>query len=286
MTENMREEMTLKKRIEREIMSFTGLMGVYASDLKGREITLNADESFETASTIKSYILAVLYQKVKAGEKSLRDMLCYTDDNFINGSGLLQSLEIGTQLSVKNLATLMIIVSDNIATNILIDYIGLDEINRCIQEMGFTSTKLHRKVGADEWSQLGSTTPRDYGRLFSLIATGTLLEPEWDSKMLEIFKQQHYNTILTTLLPDYYLDSDNFEGESGFFVASKSGTMDNCRSDGGIIGTPYGAYVLVIYTKDFHDRQYHKNHESYFNGGRVSRLMFDQYLALEGRFAL
>jgi beta-lactamase class A len=68
------------------------------------------------------------------------------------------------------------------------------------------------------------------------------------------------------------------------YVASKSGSMKECRNDGGIVGTPYGKYVLAILTKNFHDQQYHKDHESHVYGARVSRLLFDQYLAKEGRF--
>jgi len=286
MTELAKNEMTLEKRIQREIMSFSGVMGIYASDLRGRVVTINADQSFETASTIKSYILAVLFQKVQAGEKSLGDLLAFTAENAINGSGLLQSLELGTQLSVKNLATLMIIVSDNVATNMLIEYLGLEEINRCIESMGFTATKLHCKIGEENWARLGTTTPSDYGRLFERIATGTLTGPKGDGEMLEIFKGQHYNSLLTGELPPYYLDSDNCGDEKMFSLASKSGSMNACRNDGGIMLTPFGNYVLAIFTKEFHDKQYHTNHESYIYGSKVSRLFFDQYLALEGKFSL
>jgi beta-lactamase class A len=286
MNENMLREMTLEKRIEREIMSFSGQMGVYASDLRGRVVAINADETFETASTIKSFILAALFQKVLTGEKSLEHKLTYTQENFINGSGLLRALELGTALSVKNLATLMIVVSDNIATNMLIDYLGLEAINRTIAEMGFAGTRLHCKLGANGWARLGDTTPRDYGRLFERLAGEKLTGPQGDRQMLEIFKQQRFNSTLTYFLPPYYLDEDNYGEESPIYLASKSGSMNACRNDGGIVGTPWGRYVLAVFTKGFHDKQYHKEHESHIYGGRVSRLLFDQYLALEGRFAL
>jgi beta-lactamase class A len=286
MNETMLREMTLENRIEREIMSFSGLMGIYATDLRGREVAINADEPFETASTIKSFILAALFQKVQTGEKSLEHTLASTPENLINGSGLLRSLELGTSLSVKNLASLMIVVSDNIATNMLIDYLGLEEINSAIAAMGFAATRLHCKLGEGGWARLGATTPRDYGRLFARLAGEELTGPQGDRQMLEIFKHQRFNTTLSYLLPPYYLDDDNYGEESPIYLASKSGSMNACRNDGGIVGTPWGRYVLAIFTKDFRDKQYHKNHESHVYGGRVSRLLFDQYLALEGRFAL
>lgn len=285
----MIEEFKLERRIEREIMSFSGLMGLYADDLKGRVVEMNADCEFETASTIKSFILAELFRQAADGKKSLSDRLAYTDENVISGSGVIKSLEIGTELSVKNLATLMIIVSDNVATNILIDYLGLEDINRGIRSFGFERTKLHRKIadsGGDDggWPPLGTTTPREYGRLFAMIAREELVSPEASRAMTDIFRKQHYNGTLTDSMPPYYLDEDNFGAEQPLYIASKSGSMDNCRNDGGIVATPFGSYVIAIFTKDFHDRQYHKGHESHVYGARASRLLFDQYLALEGHF--
>jgi beta-lactamase class A len=281
------EEFTLPGRIRVETLSFSGLMGIYADDLVGNQIMINVDEPFETASTIKSFILASLFAQVSRGEKSLSDQLTYTPGNFIDGSGVMRALEIGSVLSVKNLATLMIIVSDNVASNILIDYLGLERINADIAALGFANTRLHRKLGEDGWGPLGTTTPREYGRLFTLIAKDELIDPASSQAMLAIFKQQHYNSTLTNWLPHYYLDEDNFGGSGNqIYVASKSGSMKACRNDGGIVHTPYGRYILVIFTKNFSDKQYHKEHESYYYGGRVSRLMFDQYLALEGRFVL
>ena len=82
-------------------------------------ITINEDEEYETASTIKTFILGALFQEIENGSRSLSDMLTYKKEHYIDGSGVLKSLEIGTSLSVKNTATLMIIVSDNIATNMI-----------------------------------------------------------------------------------------------------------------------------------------------------------------------
>ena len=283
----MKEEYSLETRIRREIMSFSGVMGIYADDFKGNVIRLNADEEYETASTVKSFILADLYRQVWEGEKSLSEVLVYDEKNKINGSGVMSSLDVGVELTAKNLATLMIIVSDNIATNILIDYLGIDHINDTIQSLGLESSKLHRKLGVEGWDRLGTTTPEDYGRFFKLRAEGKIVSPEASAQMLEIFKKQHYNSTLTYFFPAYYLDEDNYGDEKPeIYVASKSGSMNKCRNDGGVVGTPYGQYVITILTKDFADKQYHKEHESTIYGARVSRLLFDQYMALEGRFKL
>ncbi len=276
-------EITLMDRINAELLSYDGFMGIYLNDFKGNKIEIGIDEEFETASTIKSYILGCLYDQVVKKNKKLDDMLTYTPDNFIDGSGILRSLDFGVEMTVKNIATLMIIVSDNIATNMMIDYLGIDTINQFIQEQGFSHTKLHNKLDFEKYSQLGTTTPGDYGHLFDMIVEGTFVN-EWASKeMLEIFKKQHYNSMLTKRFPQALIDEDTFEEEL-IYVASKSGSMDACRNDGGIVSTPYGKYVIVLFNKKFHDPVYYANHSATEFGSRISRLIFDQYMALKGSF--
>ncbi len=274
--------LTLEERIEAELKSYDGTMGLYMDDLKGNVITRFPDEPFETASTIKVYILAALFDAIEQGKASLKDMLTCEERFWIDGSGILGSLEVGTTLSVKNVATLMIIVSDNIATNMLIDYLGIDSINACIQKLGCKATKLHNVLDFAKYHQLGTTTPRDYASMFVRIANRTLVSPEASQQMWEILSQQHYNSMIVKSLPQFYVDPDNYD-EQLFWFASKSGSMNACRNDGGIITTPYGSYVIVMLNKDFSDKQYYPEHPATVFGSRVSRLIFDQYLTLEGR---
>lgn len=274
--------LTLEERIEAELKSYDGTMGLYMDDLKGNVITRFPDEPFETASTIKVYILAALFDAIEQGKASLKDMLTCEERFWIDGSGILGSLEVGTTLSVKNVATLMIIVSDNIATNMLIDYLGIDSINACIQKLGCKDTKLHNVLDFAKYHQLGTTTPRDYASMFVRIANRTLVSPEASQQMWEILSQQHHNSMIVKSLPQFYVDPDNYD-EQLFWFASKSGSMNACRNDGGIITTPYGSYVIVMLNKDFSDKQYYPEHPATVFGSRVSRLIFDQYLTLEGR---
>ncbi|MGN0482967.1 MAG: serine hydrolase [Lachnospiraceae bacterium] len=281
----MDERISLEKRIEVELKSYDGTMGLYVNDLRGTIIEKNADELFETASTIKIYILAALYEAVEQKKASLKDQLTYEKRHVIDGSGILSSLEIGTTLSVKNVATLMIIVSDNIATNMLIEYLGIDQINACIQRLGCKNTVLHNKIDFEKYPKLGTSTPRDYGSMFERMAKGTLISRWASEEMLSICRQQHYNAMLTKSLPQYYLDPDNFEEEL-IYVASKSGSMDACRNDGGIVSTPYGKYVIVMFHKNFSDSMYYPDHPATVFGAKVSRLIFDQYLTLKGKLRL
>ncbi len=284
----MDPKFTLERRIAAELKSYDGRMGFYADDLKGNVVSINGDEDFETASTIKAYILVCLFDQVEQGKASLEDILTYRKQHQVSGSGLVHSLDLGAVLRVKDAATLMIIVSDNVATNMIIEYLGIDTINACIERLGCASTKLHRFLQFDSpgLGRLGTSTPRDYASIFTRLAKHALISPRADQAMIEIFKKQHYNSMITGEFPVYYMDGEDNGEENSIQVASKSGSMDECRNDGGIVYTPYGPYVIVMMHKDFRDPMYHSNHPATRFGARISRMMLDQFLALEGRFVL
>lgn len=277
-------QMSLIKRIQAELTSYNGTMGVYIDDLKGNKIKINADEHFETASAIKTFILLDLFQQVQDGEKNLEELLTYTAEHKIDGSGVLQSLDFGVQMNAKSFATLMIIVSDNVATNLMIDYLGLDHINATIKKWGFTETMIHNKIDFEQYGRLGTTTPQDYGRFFAMLYEGMLISAEACAQMLDIFKQQHYNSMITRDFPYYYLSGDDsIAGENEqISVASKSGSSNACRNDGGLVITPLGAYVIVLLNKDFYDPLYYPSHDATFYGAKVSRVVLDHFLALNG----
>ena len=282
----MDKNMTLEKRIAAELYSYHGQMSVVVDDLRGRRVEIGADETFETASTIKAYILAALYLEAERGRARLDDVIAYRPGHFVDGSGMLRALGVGAQLKVKDAATMMIICSDNIATNMVIDYLGLDAINRCIRELGFAHTVLHNPLHFDRYEKLGDTTPRDYAALFGQLARGALVSPQASREMLAIFRAQHYNAMLTADFPPYYLDCEETGAEELIWVASKSGSMDACRNDGGIVHTPYGEYVIVLMNKNFDDIIEYSGHPAMVYGARVSRMILDQVLACEGRLWL
>ena len=279
------DKLSLAARIKAELTSYNGKMGVYIDDFKGNKVEIDADESFETASTIKTFILIDLFQQVHDGTKSLDDMLIYTKENEIDGSGVIQSLDFGLTMSVKNFAILMIIVSDNVATNVLIDYLGIDHINSTIKKWGFNDTVLHNKIDFEKFDKLGTSTPKDYGKAFTMIHDGAIISSEACEQMLEIFKKQHYNSMIVKDFPQYYLSGDDSiaSEEEQVCVASKSGSMNACRNDGGIVYTPYGEYVIVMFNTEFHDPLYYAGHEATMYGAKVSRMVFDQFFALKGR---
>ncbi|NLY73526.1 MAG: serine hydrolase [Tissierellia bacterium] len=277
--------MTLEDRIKIELTSYNGKMALYLRDFKGNHLAINEDESFETASIIKSFILLDLFEQVERGDKSLDEELVFKEEFRVDGSGVLHSMVSGLKMSAENFAILMIIVSDNTATNIMIDYLGIDRINETIEKYGFSSTKLLNPICWDKYDDLGISTARDYGEFFYKLYKGELVSPEACKKMIEIFKNQHYNSMLIRDFPQYYLSYEDSTRREDFeiSVASKSGSMDACRNDGGIIYTPLGDYVLVLFHKEFFDPLYHSEHEATLYGAKVSRLILDHFLAKEGQ---
>ena len=253
----MDKNMTLEKRIDAELYSYQGRMSVFVDDLQGHTVERGADEEFETASVIKAFLLAALYLQAERGKADLSVEIEYEASQFVDGSGMLRALGVGARLKVKDTATMMIICSDNIATNMLIDYLGLD-----------------------------TTTPRDYASLLAQMARGTLVSKAASVEMLAILRQQHYNTMLTKDFPQYYLDCEETGAPELLWVASKSGSMNACRNDGGIVHTPYGEYVIVLMNKDFHDIIEYNDHPAIVYGARVSRMILDQVLACEGKLWL
>lgn len=282
----MHPALTLEKRIAAELASYDGQMSIYVDDMRGNTVQIGIDEKFEAASTIKTYILACLFDQIEKGQASLDEMLTYKKEHYIDGSGLIRDLSFGATLTVKDVAMLMIIISDNIATNMMIDYLGLDTINACIQALGCKDTVLHNPIDFSKYEKLGTTTPRDYASMFLRLAKGELISERASEQMRDIFRRQHYNSTLTRFFPQYFLDSEDTGDEELIYVASKSGSMDACRNDGGIVHTPYGEYVIVIMNKNFSDPVYHNEHPAQVYGAKVSRLILDQYLALEGRLVL
>ena len=127
-----------EEKIKQLIDNFEGKVCIYITDDKDNIIKYNENEIVETASCIKLFILIEYYNQILKNEKSRNDIINYSaqNDYVQNGSGIIQYLE-DLKLSSKNMACLMMIVSDNIATNKMIDYLGFDNINNTIKQLGF-----------------------------------------------------------------------------------------------------------------------------------------------------
>ena len=163
-------------RIERVREGFSGRIGVGARNLAtGEEVLVDHEHVFPTASTIKLAVLVELYRQVEQGRCSLDDRLELRAEEIVPGAGVLRDLQPGLLPTVRDLAVLMIIVSDNTATNVLIDHLGgVEPVNAAVGDLlGPSSLVLHRKVDFDPVgsakSPLGESAPWDLMRLVAAI---------------------------------------------------------------------------------------------------------------------
>ena len=248
----------LADRIGALTRPFKGTVVLYAKNLRtGREFGLGADTKVRTASTIKLPVLCALQSLVAAGRVRWDERLPLRPEEKVTGSGVLGSLEDGTDLTVRNLAILMIIVSDNTATNLIVDRITADAVNDYLDSIGLTTTRLNRKIRGDGsrladpsgWSRAGSieenrryglgvSTPREMVRLLEMLETGRIVSPAASKDVLDMLTRQQVRDGIARHAPD------------DLRVASKSGALDALRADVGIVYADGGPVAMAITVDD------------------------------------
>jgi beta-lactamase class A len=245
--------------IEREFAAFAGTGGVAAKNLgTGEEIRVNADSVTGTASTIKVPILIELYRQVEAGDVSLTDRMSV--GAMTPGSGILRDLTSGIELSVRDVAVLMIVVSDNTATNMLIDLLGLERINQTMTEFGFPGTQLVNrldfpKIGPDV-RNLAVTTPGELAGIMEALAGNAILAQSSCEGILEIMRMQHYRDLTPRYLPfSPYAEELNM-ADNGLRIANKTGGWTSMRADMALIEWPGTRYAIGIVTEGDTDTRF------------------------------
>ena len=256
-----------EEKIKQLIDNFEGKVCIYITDDKDNIIKYNENEIVETASCIKLFILIEYYNQILKNEKSRNDIINYSaqNDYVQNGSGIIQYLE-DLKLSSKNMACLMMIVSDNIATNKMIDYLGFDNINNTIKQLGFKNTFLNaRKLDFNIYNSIGKTTALEYAKAYEMILKKEILTPNLCNEIIEILSHQTKNDMIIRYLPPKYLEEKGSDHAFIKYIATKSGGLGdegkediiNCRNDGGIISTNLGNYIVSIFISGFHDHYFY-----------------------------
>jgi beta-lactamase class A len=217
-----------------------GVVGLWVRDLSdGWTWERNADGVFPTASAIKIAILAELGRQVEAGRLSLTDPVRLGAADHTGGSGILQYMGDGTtELSLGDLAVFMIQMSDNTATNVLIDRVGMEAVNSFLDGIGLPETRLRRKMirPADQAAgRENVSTPRELGRLVEMLHAGELASAEGTAEMLEVMAIPKGGTIPGGL-------------PGGVRVAHKTGSLGGVIVDAGVVlleGRPYVVSVMA-----------------------------------------
>ncbi len=205
-----------------------GVVGYTVVDVEtGARVQRRGDETFPTASLIKVPILVTVFDLVAKGQISLDDPLTVLKIDQVPGSGVVQYLHNGTILTVKDAAWLMTTISDNTATNLLLDRIIIRRVWAKMDSLGLKQTRVHSKsflrsssVAMDSSVKygLGVTTPNEMARLFELLAKGKAVDPASDSTMLDILRHNNDDTLL-----------QRFAG--GARAAHKTGATDAVRTE-------------------------------------------------------
>jgi beta-lactamase class A len=279
------------KSIEKIISKYDYTVGLYAMDMYGNEIKYNENTIFESASCIKLFVLIEYFNQINNKRIDMSDIFEYDPTDNILGinSGIISALDYGLKLTSKDYVTLMIVYSDNIATNKLIDYLGLENINNTIKKLGFKNTKLFNKLNLIKYKKFGQTTPYEYAMAFKKILNNEIFNSEVSTQILDILKKQKYNDMLVKGLPQYDVLFKGTDESKIRYIASKSGAiiwtgteMRNARNDGGIISTIYGEYIVSLFVSDIDDLQFNYDNKGINCGAYINKIIFDSFMKNKG----
>jgi beta-lactamase class A len=264
----------LRAPLEKRAASHRGVVGLFVKDLTSAEtLSINGRQQFPSASVIKVPILVELFHNVERGTIKLGDPLIMLAADQRPGSGVLQFLSTPHTLTVADAAMLMIILSDNTATNLIIDKVGIRNVNARMDSLGLNQTRLHAKVflgsattidtaGTRRWG-LGVTTPEEMGTLFEKLYRGTVVSDTASKQMLSMLRRNFDYEEIPRLLPP------------GVSVAHKTGKLDASRSDCGIVYNNGKDYVLCIFTRENHDRSWRVDTEARVTIGELARIVHE-----------
>jgi beta-lactamase class A len=235
---------SLKKALIERAESLDGEMGIAFLSLRDKEEFLYKEhEVFHAASIIKLAIGAELFRQVDRGMLDLDEGALLTEGNKIGGAGVLKELHNGLVLTVRDLAILMIVLSDNVASNMLIDLVGMEKVNVLMREVGMKESRLRKKfmVELSDPSIINEMTPFDTMLLLQSIQDGPLLSVSSRKEVIDILCRQQYNEKIPLFLPE------------DLFVAHKTGEVTGVRHDAALVFLPHSPYILVTFTKALKD---------------------------------
>jgi beta-lactamase class A len=268
--------------IERDLAAFPGTCGIVAKHLgTGEEIRVNPDFETTTASTFKVPILIELLRQVEAGRIDLDATLRVTPQTHVLGSGILRDLSPGVELSVRDVATLMIVLSDNIATNMILDLVGIANVNRTLRAFGFARTEIRNRIDfdliGDDGKNLAVTTPADLAGIMEALATGRILSDASRAEILGIMRKQHVRDRIPRYLPFEPYRAEAGKPDNGLRIANKTGSLAGFRADMGLVEWPGTRYVVAIVVDGIPDTRFWPENEGDRLIGRLSRLVFEHF---------
>ena len=273
-TDQAAKQAALDQRVRAELKQFKGKVRLFAKNLDtGAVYELGGDDRVPTASTIKIAIMVEAFARVAEGKVKWTDELVLTKEKKVGGSGILQEFADGLRLTFRDGVSMMMIMSDNTATNLVIDVLTADAINARMESLGFKETRLMRRVfGGGESAEgkkeenkrfgLGRTTPREMVTLMEKLERGEIINPAASKEMLELMKRE--------------------QGTNGIWreqwrlpKATKSGALDALRSNVGILYHPRGRIALAITCHEIPEVNWTVDHPALLLMSRLSEILVD-----------
>jgi beta-lactamase class A len=270
---------SLEARLAPLAKAHQGNVAIAVKNLEtGESYYLNADEVMPTASLIKLAVMAEVYQQVAEGKIKLSDVVTLRDEDKVPGSGILtEHFSEGATFPLQDAVRLMIVFSDNTATNLVLDKIGIGSTAKRMEAWGFPNTKVHAKVFRGSTTSvfpertkkygLGSTTAREMVGLLELLHQGKLVSPEASKAMLEHLKKCDDKDKMPRFLP------------SKTAVAHKTGSIDSARTDAGILYLPGGPVAVCVLTAENKDHSWTPDNAGNLLCARVAKEVFEHFTA-------
>jgi beta-lactamase class A len=244
----------LEASIQRTTRSVNATWGIYVKSLDtGEQIAIDADRQMETMSTIKIPLMVEVFEQIKAGRFKLTDKYTFAETDVEPGTGTIQRMDYGAVMTVKDLITMMIIVSDNTATEVLYRMVGgIEPVNARMQALGLKTTRavnvpskwfpaLRAAPTTEQFYRdgkfpFGLSTAREMGTLLEMMERGTLVDKPSSDLMLRIMRGQLYRT----RIPRYV---------TGYTIPHKTGDfLPYVGDDVGMLEAPGRTIVLSVFT--------------------------------------
>lgn len=263
------------------VASYHGKVALYAKNLTtGETVAVGPDTPVQTASVIKLPLMLQAFEQVKAGKLNQAQPLILTKDNQVQGSGVLQFMDAGLQLTLKGTITFMMILSDNTATNMVIDAVGLKPTNEMLARMGMKNTYFYKKVFKPTTEQmppeqkkfgLGKTTAQEMAKVLESIYDCDMGDRALCLEMITIMRNQQYQG----MIPRYLQRKDATESLSA--IADKVGELDDVRNDVALVYTVRGPIIISVFTYDNQDQAWTFDNKAEIFIARVAQAIVNQW---------
>lgn len=264
------KQSVLWEKLEESILDvdrgLDGVMGVAIIDLTdGHKYSLHANDVFAQASSIKICVLAELYRQAQQGKLKLTDLYTVNAADLVQDSDIMGGLTPGvTRITLRDLATMMVAVSDNSATNVLIDRVGMDNVNSFLNGLGLHQTRLRRKMmdlKAAAEGRENVSTPNEMLSLLQALYRGEILNREMTDDFFKVLST-HKDSWIPRDLPD------------DLKIANKPGSLEGVRNDSGVIFVEKRPYILCVMTTYL--RRERDGEEAISNVSLAAWRMFDR----------